>query len=296
MSSSPVATVSETKKERAPRLTAKFGKFLDFGFYFVNHYNQLVASSDDGRTPLDTDALYLALQLFAPVPDQQALVQGFFDQTKDLKKQLRDVIKQHAKTNKPPVQRKPRVKKASVPPSDAPSDAPPDAPLDKPKAKRGRKPAVKPADNPDIVAEIVALAQNSDPTPTPTTKSKAPKKSKLQVSEPEPETISEPISETISEPESKPKSKPKAETKPKSESESEPKPKPEPKSKPETKSKSEPKPKSKPETKSKSKPEPLPNSNDPNPDDEPLPVQIIHIHGQKYLIDDDSRVKSGSTE
>ena len=188
--SSPVVKTTEPKKERAPRLTAKFGKFIEFGFFFVNQYNQQVASSDDGRTPLDADALYLALQVFGAVPEQQAFVQGFFDQSKDVKKQLRDVVKQHIKANKPPVQRKPRAKKA--PKSESDSDPDP-APADpKPKAKRGRKPAVKAEANPDIVAEIVALAQTSLPEPTvldskPKTPAKKP--SKVAIKQPDPTTL-----------------------------------------------------------------------------------------------------------
>ena len=155
------------KKERAPRLPAKFGKFIEFGFYFVQFYNQSIAQANDGRTPLDQDAINLALQVFGSVADQQSFVQGFFDNSKDIKKQIRDSVKKFNKANSPTT-RKPRAKKTKDD-EPAPSVSSPVA-EDKPKAKRGRKPAALVANgNPDIVAEIVAIAQgNPTPTPTPT--------------------------------------------------------------------------------------------------------------------------------
>jgi hypothetical protein len=165
---SPSAPNDQVKKERAPRLPAKFAKFIQFGFYFVNSYNQQCVN--DGSTPLDSDALYLALQVFSSVDEQKSFVQGFFDNNKDVNKQLRDVVKQFVKSNKSPVARKPRAKKVSMPSESNPTDTVPSdtMPADtKPavKGKRGRKPAVLVNGNPDIVAEIVALAQNSDPIP-----------------------------------------------------------------------------------------------------------------------------------
>ena len=171
---SPSASLDQVKKERAPRLPAKFAKFIQFGFYFVNSYNQQCVN--DGRTPLDSDALYLALQVFGSVDDQKSFVQGFFDNNKDVNKQLRDVVKQFVKSNMSPVPRKPRAKKVPKPsdttdPSDTvPSDTKPADTKPAIKSKRGRKPAVQANGNPDIVAEIVALAQNSDPIPPATDK------------------------------------------------------------------------------------------------------------------------------
>jgi len=179
VSSPVVQDLVKDKKERPPRLPAKFAKFIQFGFYFVNSYNQQVTTANDGRTPLDSDALFLALQVFGSVDDQKSFVQGFFDNNKDVNKQLRDVVKKFVKDSKPPATRKPRAKKADKPadavPSDAvpsnavpsnavPSDAVPSNAVPS-KSKRGRKPAVQANGNPDIVAEIVALAQNSDPIP-----------------------------------------------------------------------------------------------------------------------------------
>jgi hypothetical protein len=274
--SSPVVKNAEPKKERAPRLTAKFGKFIEFGFFVVNHYNQQVAAADDGRTPLDADALYLALQVFGAVPEQQAFVQGFFDQSKDVKKQLRDVVKQHIKANKPPVQRKPRAKKE--PKSESDSDAAPADP--KPKAKRGRKPAVKAEANPDIVAEIVALAQTSEPTPAPKESVKKPKVAIKSAPETKAETKAETKTESKADAKAAAKAAKDAEkAAAKAAKDAE---KAASKATPKTAKATPPKP---------SDPIPPP-SNESNDDDdaEPLQVSILNLNGTQYLLDDNNTV------
>ena len=271
------------KKERAPRLPAKFGKFIEFGFYFVQFYNQSIAQANDGRTPLDQDALHLALQVFGSVDDQQSFVQGFFDNSKDIKKNIRDSVKKFNKANSPTT-RKPRAKKSE---SNSPSDSDPSEPKeDKPKAKRGRKPAALVANgNPDIVAEIVAIAQGN-PTPTPTPESKPPKltaKEKKNASAAAAAAAATPA-------ESKP---PKLTAKQKKDAAAAAAD-----STPADSTASKKKPASKKKTKEVLPPAPPAppavtvqdvNSDDDD-DEEPLQVSILSLNGKQYLIDDDKTV------
>ena len=266
------------KKERAPRLPAKFGKFIEFGFYFVQFYNQSILAANDGRTPLDQDALHLALQVFGSVDDQQSFVQGFFDNSKDVKKQMRDVVKKFNKANAPST-RKPRAKKSEEPPSESNDDKPKD---DKPKAKRGRKPAALVANgNPDIVAEIVAIAQanpnpNADADSKPAKLTPEQKKAAAQAKK-DAKTNKPPANDDTPAP-------PKKDTKTK------------------TKTSKPPADETKPKKETKKKTPAAPATITPNPvtvhdvnsddddDEEPLQVSILSLNGKQFLIDDDKTV------
>ena len=266
------------KKERAPRLPAKFGKFIEFGFYFVQFYNQSILAANDGRTPLDQDALHLALQVFGSVDDQQSFVQGFFDNSKDVKKQMRDVVKKFNKANAPST-RKPRAKKSEEPPSESNDDKPKD---DKPKAKRGRKPAALVANgNPDIVAEIVAIAQanpnpNADADSKPAKLTPEQKKAAAQAKK-DAKTNKPPANDDSPAP-------PKKDTKTK------------------TKTSKPPADETKPKKETKKKTPAAPATITPNPvtvhdvnsddddDEEPLQVSILSLNGKQFLIDDDKTV------
>ena len=277
------------KKERAPRLPAKFGKFIEFGFYFVQFYNQSIAQANDGRTPLDQDALHLALQVFGSVADQQSFVQGFFDNSKDIKKQIRDSVKKFNKANSPTT-RKPRAKKSE---SNSPSDSDPSEPKeDKPKAKRGRKPAALVANgNPDIVAEIVAIAQGN-PTPTPA-QSKPPK-----LTAEEKKKAKKDAADAAATPaESKP---PKLTAKQKKDAADAAKLAATPAdSTPADSTASKKKPASKKKTKEVLPPAVTPSpptvtvqdvNSDDDDDEDPLQVSILSLNGKQYLIDDDKTV------
>jgi hypothetical protein len=265
------------KKERAPRLPAKFGKFIEFGFYFVQFYNQSIAQANDGRTPLDQDAINLALQVFGSVADQQSFVQGFFDNSKDIKKQIRDSVKKFNKANSPTT-RKPRAKKTKDD-EPAPSVSSPVA-EDKPKAKRGRKPAALVANgNPDIVAEIVAIAQgNPTPTPTPT----PAKPAKLTAEEKkaaadEKKKAKKDAADAAKLAASDEKKKNKKDTDAKAD-----------KKKTAKDAKAE---KKNPPTVTPSPPVTVQDVNsDDDDDDDPLQVSILSLNGKQYLIDDDKTV------
>jgi hypothetical protein len=267
------------KKERAPRLPAKFGKFIEFGFYFVQFYNQSIAQANDGRTPLDQDAINLALQVFGSVADQQSFVQGFFDNSKDIKKQIRDSVKKFNKANSPTT-RKPRAKKTKDD-EPAPSVSSPVA-EDKPKAKRGRKPAALVANgNPDIVAEIVAIAQGN-PTPTPTPTPAPAKPAKLTAEEKkaaadEKKKAKKDAADAAKLAAADDKKKNKKDTDAKAD-----------KKKTAKDAKAD---KKNPPTVTPSPPVTVQDVNSDDDDDEdPLQVSILSLNGKQYLIDDDKTV------
>jgi len=298
MSASPVQVQAQVqvdqvtvKKERAPRLPAKFAKFIQFGFYFVNSYNQQVTVANDGRTPLDADALFLALQVFGSVDEQKSFVQGFFDNNKDVNKQLRDVVKKFIKDNKPAPVRKPRAKKTKdTETTDETTQSSEEVKAEtKPKSKRGRKPAVQANGNPDIVAEIVALAQNSDPIPNPlpTAESKTDDM-KVNKKDDKKDSRSDKKAEAkaAKEAEKAKKDAEKAEAKAKkdaSRSDKEAKKAGKAESKKETKPKKE----TKKDDKSDRVDTPVLPSDD---EEEPLQVSILSLNGTQYLIDEQQTV------
>jgi hypothetical protein len=279
---------AKPKKERAPRLPAKFGKFIEFGFYFVQFYNQSIAQANDGRTPIDQDALHLALQVFGSVADQQSFVQGFFDNSKDVKKQMREVVKKFNKANAPTT-RKPRAKKSE---SNSLSDSDPSqSKEDKPKAKRGRKPAAVAANgNPDIVAEIVAIAQGNAVPPPPTPASKPPKLTAKQKKDAAASTPAEstPAESTPSEsaaPKKKPASKKKADSAPPPATPAESK-----KKAASAKKTKEVPPPATPATPATPAVTVQDVNSDDDDDEEPLQVSILSLNGKQFLIDDNKTV------
>jgi hypothetical protein len=130
--SSPVATtpVQKEKKPRAPTLPAKYSKFIQFAYWFLQKLN------DDSDAPaVDQDLFIEKIHLYSTVDDQKDFVQGFFDESKDVNKTVRLLVKQHTKdlvkaakadakaakvADKPKKERKPRAKKVK---DDSPEDA-----------------------------------------------------------------------------------------------------------------------------------------------------------------------------
>jgi len=111
-----VAVVSD-KKPRVPTLPAKFAKFIQFGFFLVQKLK-----NDDGTFDVLDDAGYLDfLQIHGSVDEQQAFVQQFFDESKDINKDLRKIVADKKKADlkaaklaaKPPKAPKEKVAKAS---------------------------------------------------------------------------------------------------------------------------------------------------------------------------------------
>ena len=89
----PVANVEQNieKKQRKPSLPEKFGKFIQFGFFFMKQYNE----SHDVK--IDENSFLESLRLFANVDEQQTFVQTFFDNSKENKKNMRKFLQNHNK-------------------------------------------------------------------------------------------------------------------------------------------------------------------------------------------------------
>lgn len=86
LNAAPLENVVVDKKPRAPTLPAKYAKFIQFGFWFLKKLNE---NSD---APAIDEALFNEkLKLFAPIDQQQAFVQEFFDSSKDINKSIRDI-------------------------------------------------------------------------------------------------------------------------------------------------------------------------------------------------------------
>ena len=97
----PVDTnATTTKKPRAKTLPAKYNKFIQFGYYFVQ---KLTTNDTPVDLPLDQNTLFNLIHLFDSVENQQAFVQDFFDNSKDINKEIRKLVTAHKKNaSKPP--------------------------------------------------------------------------------------------------------------------------------------------------------------------------------------------------
>lgn len=148
------------KKARKPTLSAKYSKFMTFGYSLVQSLRASDILNDEGM-----ESAYAQLKLFDNVDNQTEFYEQVLSQTKETGKTMRKFITQR---NKPPkAARKPRAKKeAAAPPSEAVTSETA-APTEK-KEKKPRKPRAKKTTEVvqdtrnDVVSEIVAAA-NADP-------------------------------------------------------------------------------------------------------------------------------------
>ena len=93
---SPVA-----KKTRAPVLSEKLSKFIQFGYFMMSQM-----SDSDSFTK---DEYMEKLQMFAPVEEQDSFVQGFLDGKKETNKNMNKMVRDKKNENKPKKQRTPRA-------------------------------------------------------------------------------------------------------------------------------------------------------------------------------------------
>ena len=160
-------------KPRKPTLSAKYTKFVVFGYSIVN---ALVAT---GLIPEDqVDTAYAQIKLMDSVEDQTAFYSNFLENLSASGKAMKKFVNDKKKPPKEPkAPRKPRAKKAD-------SDAEPKAPKEKkPKAKKEakaesesepkeKKPKAKKSvtvesdANVDLISNLVNAAQ-ADPIPAP---------------------------------------------------------------------------------------------------------------------------------
>ena len=102
----PEPSVSSEKKKREPGLPAKFGKFLQFGFYLA----ESLKDTEGNFTINSYDDFINKMCIFDTVDNQQNFVQKFFDQSKDINKSIKKLVANKKKAdakaaklaNKPP--------------------------------------------------------------------------------------------------------------------------------------------------------------------------------------------------
>jgi hypothetical protein len=148
--------VQVEKKVRVPTtLPAKYGKFIQFGYYLMNKMNAVESiENQEEAVPLVDEQLFLAkLGIFDTLDSQQALVQEFFDTSKTINAEIRKMVHQRkrelAKADKPKKEKKVRVPKVAVPEDPTAVKEP-----KKGKAKKGKLPTSED----QLVNELVQLA------------------------------------------------------------------------------------------------------------------------------------------
>lgn len=140
------------KKARKPALSAKYSKFMVFGYNLMQSLRASDILNDEGL-----ESAYAQLKLFDSVDNQTEFYEQVLNQTKETGRAMRKFITQRNKPPKAP--RKPRAKKAAT--SEAPVET-------EKKEKKPRKPRAKKTTEVvqdtqnDVVGEIIAAA-NADP-------------------------------------------------------------------------------------------------------------------------------------
>jgi hypothetical protein len=187
-------------KPRKPTLSAKYTKFVVFGYSMVN---ALVAT---GIIPEDQlDSAYAQIKLMESVEDQTAFYSNFLENLSASGKAMKKFVNDKKKPPKEPKVRKPRAKKAD-------SDAEPKAPKEKkPRAKKEakaesesesetkkeKKPKAKKSvtvesdANVDLISNLVNAAQ-ADPIPAPVEAPAEAPKAKKESKAKEPKAAKEP--------------------------------------------------------------------------------------------------------
>jgi hypothetical protein len=246
----PKVEVKE-KKPRTPTLPAKFGKFIHFGYWFMQKLNE------DPDAPAVDETLFIEkLNLFADVDSQKTFVQDFFDQSKDVNKNIRQLVKDR---NKEAL----KAAKAQAKPKKEPKEK-------KPRAKKE-----KTVSNEDsFVNEIVQLANGTNTT-TPNDKPKKDTKEKSVKETKEKSVKEKPVKETKEKSVKETKEKPVKDTKDKSVKETKEKPLKDTKDKP--------------VKLTKDKPVKLTKDKNLNQSDL-TQVSVLNLNDQQFLIDDDLNV------
>ena len=295
--STPVIDVVEKKVRVPTTLPAKYGKFIQFGYYLMNKLN--ATDGDEDTPPVVEEKLFLnKLRIFDSLEDQQALVEEFFDSSKQLNTELRKMMQQHKRelikaakvADKPQKEKKIRQVKAKK------SETDPDAP---PVEKKVRAKKTKVTSTEDaLVNELVQLASGepasssanppdlASPVPSLSSKKESAKAAVAELIAEVP-TIADPVK--VTKPKAAKEEKPKVvkEEKPKAAKEEKPK------------VVKEEKPKAAKEEKPKAVKEVKPVVVEEKPtvaeekeadDEEELQVSIFMYEGQQYLIDDVNNV------
>ena len=141
---------TQEKKEKKPTLSAKYSKFLIFGYGFVKSLEAQGALSAEG-----VETAFAELKLMSSVEEQTQLYESLLNQSKETGKVMRKFI---ALRNKPP--KAPRAKKSAK--KSESSDAA--GAEKKPRAKKTTR--VENDSENDLVSQIVTAANNVDAAPT----------------------------------------------------------------------------------------------------------------------------------
>jgi len=179
------------KKPRKPTLSAKYTKFVVFGYSMVNALVAASLVSED-----QVDVAYAQIKLMDSVEDQTAFYSNFLENLSASGKAMKKFVNDKKKPPKEPKVRKPRAKKAD---SDAePKEKKPRAKKEakaesesEPKEPKEKKPKAKKSvtvesdANVDLISNLVNAAQ-ADPIPAPVeAPAEAPKaKKKSKAKEP----------------------------------------------------------------------------------------------------------------
>jgi len=159
MSSSIVTTppIKVTDIKTQSRLPEKYGKFIQFAYYMMDNIIGLDDLPEDEERKMMRESFLEKIKLFESVEDQQAMVQGFLDNSKEIKKTIRKTIsdrkkaiaKELTKANKPV--RQPRAKKVNSDGTDV--------------VKKPRKKATKEINNvqDELLNDLVSLARDEKP-------------------------------------------------------------------------------------------------------------------------------------
>ena len=192
MSATTPIQVTE-KKARKPTLSAKYSKFMVFGYNFVQSLRASDILNDEGL-----ENAYAQLKMFDTVDTQSEFYEQFLNQSGESGKVMRKFIVQRNKPPKAP--RKPRAKKAAATTTTTTETTT----TETAKEKKPRKPRTKKTTEVvqdtqnDVISEIVAAA-NADPleniavetTEPPVKEKKARKPRAKKVAEPAPENKTE---------------------------------------------------------------------------------------------------------
>ena len=105
--SAPTTPLSNSpmKKTRAPVLSEKYSKFIQFSHYMMSQMESDTFTKEEFLN---------SVQMFATVEEQQTFIQGFFDNQKDNKKAMRQNIQNRKKDNQPKKVRAPRKTQKAV--------------------------------------------------------------------------------------------------------------------------------------------------------------------------------------
>jgi len=130
-----VTTEIKEKKPRKPTLPAKFGKFIQFGYWLIQSFKD-----DDGNFSVDSEDEFIeAIHLYDSVDAQQEFVQDFFDDSKALAKNIRKMILDKTRAEAKAAK---AAEKAATKPPKAPK-APKEKVVKEPKEKVVKEPKEK---------------------------------------------------------------------------------------------------------------------------------------------------------